>query len=822
MLYLDAPVGPINGLTIFRDHADEDLYYYINDRPRLAMNDGVPEMVFLKYKRDITDNPNLSPEDKKRLGGGFLAFTVDLSLDEEVFEDVKRKLGAESLVPVLFQKGTVRLSIDRDIADQPDAPAGTTPGAAFFEDVLGTTKPSLVGDNRATFGVVLDHEGATMVEAALRSGMSPIGVIYDLEYLGLRPAFEVSIHADYKRIYTELDLQFGLKAAYGPIALAADVDMSWQKLRENGSISVKVKKFTDDADLRKQADAAFDWFKTQLLQDFFKSSLEPPIFMKQGQSGGLLGSLQSLLGPLTQTQQGPPRPTLGQPTTEAPTVAAPPVGTNAGMTSLADQNRAEVAASGPAGSTSATRNATPGLGIQVGFSLKQINQEELKERSFDYSEESAVVRTAAPQGLFSTFVSGLDLSRAIREINLDDDFFKRIDAKFILAADLAMEKIAAVNVNIEYPADRPAGVQPMQVGGFSFTPTDNAAKRFETFLDDKMNLAYNYRIAVDFGGDTEWVGEEPHFESDWVTTTASSVPVNPFDAFDRFDLEVLLGKDVPAAVKQVQVELVYEDTSTGFKAAKTMTLAPGEPGQHWKLRFKETNQKTFRSRVTYFLENNVRVEGEWVQSEPITTEAGSLVVNSPFRDQIDVRVVPLLDQANLVEATFELVYSEADTGYEHRASAMFNAADVMAGQTFTIPTIAENPQGITTTTTVVRADGSVFAGQPTALAEGVGVVVVSDGVGTTKRVKVKLASTDLAAAGLVAVRVRLVGDGDVGDRDEAFFEVGAPGDQVVSLVQPSEGELGYSYEVIGYTTNGLPREGVKGSSLDQTLVVPLP
>lgn len=820
MLYLDSQVGPINGLTIFRDHAQDDLFYYINDRPRLAVNNGVPEMIFLKYKRDITDNPNLAAEDKERLGGGFLAFTVDLGVDDEVLQDAKRKIGAANLVPVLFQKGTVRLSITKDVAAQPDAPAGSTPGATFFEAVLGASKPSLVGDNRATFGVVLDHEGATLIEAALKAGMSPIGVIYDLEYLGLRPAFQVNIHADYKRVYTELDIQFGVKAAYGPIAVAADVDMAWQKLRENGSISIEVKKFTDDADLRKQADAAFDWFKTQLMQDFFKSSMEPPMFLKQGQTGGLLGSLQSLLGPLTQTQQGSSKPVMGQPTTEAPTVAAPPVGTNAGMTSLATENQGQVAGSGTAGSRSAANKATPGLGLQVGFSLKRIEQDELKERDFDYSEESAVVRPAAPQGLFSTLVAGLDLKRAIKEIDLDDDFFKHINAEFILGADIEAEKMATVIVNVEYPGGRVEGVQPTQVAGFSFSKNDKTSKRFKTFLDDKMNLSYRYKVGVDFTGDAEWIGEEPHYESEWETTTAGSVSVNPFDAFDRFDLEVLLSKEVPATVKQVQVELVYEDPGSGFKAAKAMIFTPGDPGQHWKLRFKETNLKTFKSRVTFFMENNLRVEGEWVQSEPITTESGSLVINSPFHNEITVRVVPMLEQEEIADASVELLYKEDDTGYEHRASITYTPAEAPTTKLVTIPTISPTPTGVVATKMVVRADGSVFAGQPETLTGTTTATIVSDGPRDVRKIKVKLASPDLATQGLIAVRVRLVATGENGDRDEVFF-TGAVAEEVVTLALPDDGHT-YSFEVIGYTPLGVPRAGLTGTIADNPLLIPLP
>ena len=71
MLYLDSPIGPINGLMIYRDHQDPDMFYYVPERPRLALNDGTPEFVFLKYRRDITDNADFDPDKDESLGGGF-------------------------------------------------------------------------------------------------------------------------------------------------------------------------------------------------------------------------------------------------------------------------------------------------------------------------------------------------------------------------------------------------------------------------------------------------------------------------------------------------------------------------------------------------------------------------------------------------------------------------------------------------------------------------------------------------------------------------------------------------------------------------------
>jgi hypothetical protein len=828
VLYLDAPIGPLEGVSIFRDHADRGLFYYANTRPRLSRTNGVPEFVFLVYKRDITDNPNLSPDDKEQLGGGFLAFTVDLGLDDETLDTVRRQVAnltgeQVTLAAVPITKASVRLSITKDVADAPDAPAGTQRGVQFFEQVYGTTMPSILGDNRATFGVVLDHEGALLMRAALESGISPIGVIYTETYLGLRPAFNVKIHADYKRIYTSLEIEFGVKAAYGPIAVAADIDLAWQRLRDEGSIRVEVINFTDDADLRHQADSAFEWFKSQLLTDFFKSSLEPPSFMRQGQSAGLLGSLQQLLGPLVQPQQGASAPTMGQPTTAAPTPLPPPTSTDSNTQSTGERNRAATPAAAPA--EGGGRGPQPGLGVQVGFSLKRIEQDELKTRDFEYSMQAAVSREMAPQGLFSTMVDGLDLSRAIKEVSLDSDFFKRINASFTLGADLAAEKISAVSVNVEYPGARPDGVQPSTVDGFTFTPADTAPKAFRTFLDDHLDMRYRYKIGVDFGSDSMWVGDEQHFDSDWVVTTDRSPQVNPFSAVDRFDLEVVVASDVRAdEVNGVRVDLAYEDPVAGFSASQTYDFKPGDPSEHWRLRFGESRQKVYRYRITYLMPGNVRYGTSWVTSEPVTAEAGSLVINSPFRGQLALRVVPVLDPAQVIEADVALVYREDDTGYERRKVLTYTGGGgPMTSQAVQFPTLAADPAGVTATVTVVRADGSVFEGPPTKVPAETSVLPVSDGVGAVHRISVRLADADLAGAGLVAVRVRLDGVGDGADHAEVLFSLGQSGSATATLVQPLGGApFEYLYEVIGYTRTGLPVEGATGRSSDTVLILALP
>ncbi|MFC7615554.1 hypothetical protein ACFQV2_20670 [Actinokineospora soli] len=129
----------------------------------------------------------------------------------------------------------------------------------------------------------------------------------------------------------------------------------------------------------------------------------------------------------------------------------------------------------------------------------------------------------------------------------------------------------------------------------------------------------------------------------------------------------------------------------------------------------------------------------------------------PFHGVLRLGLVPVLDPAAIVEASVDVVYAEP--GYERRYQATFPGGTQPARQQIDIPTLAAAPTRPTVTTTVVRADGSVFTGEPTVLAANQNRYVVTDGVGRTRQLEVSLADTDLAAAGLAAVRVRLRGPG---------------------------------------------------------------
>ena len=150
----------------------------------------------------------------------------------------------------------------------------------------------------------------------------------------------------------------------------------------------------------------------------------------------------------------------------------------------------------------------------------------------------------------------------------------------------------------------------------------------------------------------------------------------------------------------------------------------------------------------------------------------------------------------------------------------------MARQDVVIPTLARQPEKFEYMVTVIRADGSVFDSGPVEVdLVSVNVTLpIMDGIGKISRVRVKLASTDLAAANLAALKVFLVGQSENPDSAEVLFVPSQTADQNITLLMPPEtvGPLTYNYKITGYDRRGVPVPGDAGKDNSQTFIVRIP
>jgi hypothetical protein len=220
MLTFEAPFYQVNDVIVFRDHAVPTQFYYLAGLPKLAVDSHKkPQFTLLKY-REALDAGGPVVKNRESLGGAFLMLGVDCAVDPD---DIKGELSSQAgvsgditLTPVLYTKGSAQIVV-LDYQPPVAGAAGTAqpPASHFVKAVIGSTVPSLLGDQHAIFSISLDTDAATLIEAAYENDMSPIGVIYQLEFAGLRPAISVSAEVDYKRVYDQLkmDFHFGLNTS---------------------------------------------------------------------------------------------------------------------------------------------------------------------------------------------------------------------------------------------------------------------------------------------------------------------------------------------------------------------------------------------------------------------------------------------------------------------------------------------------------------------------------------------------------------------------------------------------------------------------------
>ena len=289
MLQLGTGMQTIQGVTVFPDHADEDQYWYLPAHLAIARRpaDDWPQFSFIKYRRAATD--------EGVQGGGFLMFTVELTLPEDVEREIRSKIPANARLTVArFDTGTVEC-----VALNLQGPGGTTATVSdegtfvAVQQILGARTPSLFGNNQAAFSLTLSAEGATLLESAFAEGAAPIGVIYSLTFTAMQPSLDVKITADFERIYNHFSAGLNANVYYVEIGVEAGIE----ELVQNGAIKIEVTNFSTDDDKAEQEKQAIDFFTQHLLQAWFTPTLTPGTLQGGMATAPRAGGGAGLFGP---------------------------------------------------------------------------------------------------------------------------------------------------------------------------------------------------------------------------------------------------------------------------------------------------------------------------------------------------------------------------------------------------------------------------------------------------------------------------------------------------------------------------------------------
>lgn len=596
MLYLDSAVM-VRGIHIFRDYNEKSRFYYSPDSPRLSVEGGQPMFQLLIY-RDAGD-PASGPR-----GGGFLAMTTDLGVPASLLEQVRGELSGRygvqaSLVPVPIKSGTVRVAA---LDSATIGSEGTEADVRFVENLLASGTPSLYGEERAVFTAELSQQGAVLMKAALSGdGATPVVVIYDLQYVGLHPAYDVTIKIDFRQSYEHLRTRMQMNTLW----FRSDIDQEMETLRKSGAIDIEEVVYeTETPEDTAARMARLNVLAKELAQwTFFKPALNPGAVLAADRgtlqaydatpdaakvTAGLTSqSAAALTGVGARADAGAPRRSGAAVATgavEEGTQAAPPP----------DPVPEPGAAEAPTAVEAWNRAGRP----QGAYLLRSLSQDERQTITYELRQVSAVERTIAPQGQIRLLPGASDLPGRILEVDLDADFFKTVEGSITTSADFAVMGVTSAAVKLRYGV-KPDGT-PWKDHAEVVLNNPGDSKPYRFFIDHLGTREVEYQVVLTNRPDSAIGHDAAVEETPWIPTTTRNLDINPlrFSSVLRVSVEAAMVDWT--AVKQIQAHITYEDAASGISAADTKILTSAAPAALVPIRPKDPKAREVGVEATFF------------------------------------------------------------------------------------------------------------------------------------------------------------------------------------------------------------------------------
>jgi hypothetical protein len=569
MLYLNPPYPVINGVTLLPDHLYADQWYMTPMAPKLTMvkdptsSDLTPQIQLMKYRGMAGD-------------GGFLNFDCNLGLEDDAIKELARELkramrlpGDPRIAPLPVIDGTVRMMLfGQESAASPQGgskpgTAGSTATAAasaagttstdpnapkFVLKIQNNAKPALYGDNQAAFSVQLDQYGVTVLEKALHGDMSPIGIVYSLDYLALRPAFTVHLSVDWDRLQKRLDEEYGMHGFF----VSAQIDKTVDELIEKRVIQLDVDSFVpegDDPSIVSDRDRAVNEVREMITNAFFASSIDPAKPAEDGwdKANQLLDRLQN----------------------------------------------------GPAGAG----------GI---FQYKNLDYTRIDKKSLEVTmnERTTVRRTIYPQGhlggLFRILQAhNLDPARYILEVDLDNPWFQHRRVSAVSRADYERDQIGSIDLRLVYGNDARNALLAADSANAKFewlSQLDGAGAMKRTVTGE-----YTVRFKDADAGD-----RPGSLKSGPISTDVENIEIYPRDLYAIMPVPIVISETYPFdRFPSVEVGIRYNDTAAGINFERTFFLAKGKPVPEVRLFLADPTKTQFESRVVHHGADNRAVEWAW-------------------------------------------------------------------------------------------------------------------------------------------------------------------------------------------------------------------
>jgi hypothetical protein len=276
MLDLAQPLGEIEGLVLYRDHARADIVYYLPDEIDVLSSADSPDVALQVFFEDAALVGN--QVDLSESVGAILGLGVRCGVSADRLDEVRRqlvgRLNRDDLILAQppWERGTVDLLLLDTQASGTDT-ASADRDDPLVQGVIGSRAPSLSdGELAALFHARLDRRGTALMAAALEGGIGSLaGVLYDLDFNGMSPAVDLRMRADLDRCADAFTVGGGVTVYY----VSADVQATFAKLQETGVIEIDLITEIADPETQKLVDEAVKDFHDTLMRELFRPSVAP-------------------------------------------------------------------------------------------------------------------------------------------------------------------------------------------------------------------------------------------------------------------------------------------------------------------------------------------------------------------------------------------------------------------------------------------------------------------------------------------------------------------------------------------------------------------
>ncbi len=376
MLTFEQQAREIENVIIYADHNVSTHFYYMAPHPTIARVSNRRMFDLYIYTVALEHSVLAGTDIPDELGAGFLNMGVECRIADFTLDTVRARLADQlnvakeeiTLVPIPYTKGSVSVIALDQMQNLDGAPGDANSNnrlqnrPKFVEQIIGGATPSLLGNLRSIFSLSLTQNGAAFLEGLYSQDAAPVGVVYDLEFYGLRPAVEVTIHANLSRIKKHFGAGLGGQYSW----FKADVSAAMDFLEENGDIKVEITSQMVGEEAEKSKKLALDLFKERIVQEMFKPS-----------------------APLRGLQQA------------VATATSVATGTSASMSNQSSDG-------------------------SISLTLKVERSYENKFIKYDFSERMPEKRRHAPQAFLPLLMSEQALQERIQRVGLNNNFFQTV------------------------------------------------------------------------------------------------------------------------------------------------------------------------------------------------------------------------------------------------------------------------------------------------------------------------------------------------------------------------------------------------------------